>query len=111
MMAERRGPTPSSWQRMVIGASALVCLFLAGVMFSGLVPIENTGAAASFLRMGLVLGVLWLAWPEAFRPASLAFLGGLLLLVFVLVRFPKHFLPIAGGVITLALLSRRWLRR
>ncbi|MBL8830175.1 MAG: hypothetical protein JNM18_24575 [Planctomycetaceae bacterium] len=100
-----------AWQRQLIGALAIGLLFVAGLMFSGLVPVENTGMAASFLRMGLVLGVLWLAWPDAFRPASLAFLGGLLALAFVLVKFPKQFPIFAGGAILLAILSARLKRR
>jgi hypothetical protein len=100
-----------AWQRQVIGAMALILLFLAGLLFSGMVPVENDGMAASFLRMGMVLGVLWLAWPDAFRPASLAFLGGLLVLAFVLVRFPKQFPFIAGALIFLAILSSRLMRR
>ena len=100
----------SAWQRHIIGASAILLLFAAGLLFAGIAGNDGPdGLAASLLRMGLVFAVLWLAWPQAFRPASLAVLGTVLVTVFLLARFPRLFPLFLGAVVLWGLFrSRIW---
>lgn len=67
----------TSWRRRVIGGLALVMLVAGGVAYFTSVGEETLGSAsahafatAALVRVGLVLGALWLAWDSLRRPAK-----------------------------------------
>ncbi len=69
-------------------------------------------ASTSMLRIGLVLGMLWLAWPSLRRPSQWLAPGISVVIVVTLVviaanpRLALVAIPLAGGMITLGTLIR-----
>jgi len=104
----------SPWQRTLIGLFSLLLLMAAGAMFFALDSTgdgASRGTAASFLRMGIVLAVLWLAWPQALSKGSLAFLGIVMAIVVALAFAPKilfsakFLLPMIGVLMLLGFIG------
>ncbi|MEO9594473.1 hypothetical protein [Rhodopirellula bahusiensis] len=104
-----------SWRRNVIGILSAVMLCLGGVFYFAGIGEETLGSAsthafvtAALLRVGLVLGALWLAWDSLKRPArwlppGLAVAG--VIGIVVVAAQPRLLLAIGPALGVLALLS------
>jgi len=86
-------------QRQILGVLALV-LVIAGLIFS-LEGGPRQDLAGFCLRIGLILGAIWLALPDLSRPGAGWMLAALGIFAFVVARWPK--LTIYAGVFLLAL--------
>ena len=116
--ARRRLPAASqpaaarwSWQRHVLGVLAVVLLVAGGIhlIFSGADATQSPLLAACW-RMGVVFGGLWLALPQLaglrmFR--NRLWLGGLVVFVIILWRWPRLLPAVLLGLVVLALLRPR----
>lgn len=96
-------------QRGLIGWLALVGL-LGGGLLCLLSEAQQGGAGGSLLRVGVVLGSLWLALPDQYVPGTKVFSlwqGGALLLVMVLVvKRPLVVIPVLMILGALSLFAR-----
>lgn len=54
------------WQRTVIGSLAILSLVSAAVLY-GLYPGAGVGLIGMLVRIGLVLGTIWLAMPQLLK--------------------------------------------
>ncbi|WP_237607154.1 hypothetical protein [Roseimaritima sediminicola] len=109
---------PARWRRWVILALAIV-LLLAGVGLR-LASDEASGhgqfGSGSMIRLGIVFGAIWLAWPSLRRPATWLPPGmaiALLALVGVVAVQPRllpALLPAAGLLLTLSAAVRMFRR-
>jgi hypothetical protein len=97
-------------RRHIIGTIALVCLALGAVLWFW-PPGENYGQIeAVSLRLGAIMGVWWLAYPDLGRlPAWL--LAAIPVIVIVLVRWPRYLVLVIPVLMLLALLKPRPRRR
>jgi predicted anti-sigma-YlaC factor YlaD len=94
------------WQRLVIGGLSLICLGLAAILLV-FNPGSGTGLIGLLVRIGLVLGTIWLAMPQLLklRPLQSATVWVVLLgLLLVAARSPNLFrvaiiMMAAGGLI------------
>ncbi len=93
-------------QRRIVGILALVLLAVGGLALAS--PADDgmrQNVAASCLRIGMVLGVLWLALPEFSRPASRWVFFALLVTIIVIASRPK--LAVAAAVFMVGVLLLR----
>lgn len=78
----------------------------------------HTFGSMSFLRIGIVFGVLWLAWPSLRRPAQLLAPGLMLLVllgILVVAAQPRLILavgPVVGVLVAAGAILRtlRWIK-
>lgn len=111
-------PKPSSGPRRHLTLALAVLLLAAGL---GLrladQQSEATFASAAMLRIGLVLGMLWFAWPSLRRPASWVPPGIAVAVVVALIivaaqpRLILFVLPVAGVLVTAGAFVRAFRRR
>ncbi|HEY4310455.1 MAG TPA: hypothetical protein VGN12_13465 [Pirellulales bacterium] len=90
--------------RPTVGILALLLLIVGGIAL--LVPGDegtHQNVAASCLRIGMILAVLWLALPELARPMSRWMLVGVVATVIVLAKYPRliFFVGVFLGAIAL----------
>ena len=96
-------------RRHILGLIALACLVWAVILswLPALVPYQAAGAMG--LRLGLVFGALWLAWPELLRLPG--WVWYVLLIGVVLLIFARNILifllPALAVATVLFLLYRR----
>ncbi len=87
----------TNWQRIAIGLFGLVGVIFGSAMY--FVNAENTFLTAVLVRVGALLCVIWLAWPQLeavkTRIPGFVLLALLLMLIVVAVR-PNLFRVIAG---------------
>ncbi len=102
-----------NWRRLAVGCLAVICLLIGGASFLA-DPEQATGTTGMLIRIGLVMGAIWLALPqlETFKSkiSVVALLIALLLLVMAASR-PNIF-RIAAGVVAVGLTlnwALRWL--
>ncbi|MFO0899595.1 MAG: hypothetical protein U0836_19380 [Pirellulales bacterium] len=96
-------------QRTKIGWLALALLLSGAALLTGIGGSQSTAIAAAFLRVGAVLGALWLAYAELSRiPARLWLASAAALVVFA--ARPRWW-PVALAVFAIALLARPARRR
>ena len=106
-----------SLNRPLVGIIALACLGTsAGLWISGSATGETSavmggGAAAAFLRVGLLMAALWLALPPKGQEAPWAkvtpgTLIGLLLAIFVVIRMKWMIIPLLAVFGIVALIVR-----
>ncbi|MCA9232076.1 MAG: hypothetical protein KDA57_15615 [Planctomycetales bacterium] len=97
-------------RRTILGCLALAFLATAGVMFAGGLAAEQTLALSVCLRMGSVLGAMWLAYDQVHelvrRTPPWMMAGAALSLLVVVVR-PRAILAVAPLLATAAALH--WL--
>ncbi len=98
-----------SINRTLVGLIALVCL-ATGVAIGFADEFANLWCAA-FVRVGLVMGAVWVALPSGDREAAWAnvsplTLVAILLFALVFVRRPLVFLPIIVGVAAIGFFVR-----
>lgn len=94
-----RSPSPPAMQRPAIGIIALVLLFTGAGLYFGVGGSQALTWAAGCLRIGMVMAVTWLAYPQLSR-LPLWFFGLLLACVVAVALKPK--LLIAAVVILIA---------
>ena len=91
---------PLNWRRMTVGCLAVTCLLTGGANFLT-DPEQSTGTTGMLIRIGLVLGAIWLALPQLetlkSRLSVVALLIALLVLVIAASR-PNIFRIVAGVV-------------
>ena len=92
-------------QRQILGVLALV-LLIAGVAFS-VGGEERQDVAGLCVRIGLILGALWLALPELTRPGARWLFVAIIVFAFVLAKFPKMTIYAAILLVALAVLRPR----
>lgn len=95
--------------RPTLGAVALLCLALGGVVLwagQGDATQSSSGWGGALLRVGLMLGALWLALPEVQRIPNWLY-GVILCGGIVLALRPRYFLLAVGMALALALLRPR----
>ncbi len=54
---------PIEWRRIILGIIAVVALMVGGLIYVTN-PAASQGFAGILVRLGLVLGAFWLAWPQ-----------------------------------------------
>ncbi len=95
-MTDSRPPMhENQWlERIALGLIALVCLVVGGVLYGG----PQEALAGSLLRVGAVLGLFLLAWPQVrrVRPWTLALGAGTLLLVMYRPKLLWAVIPLAA---------------
>jgi hypothetical protein len=100
----KRAPSPSrgsSTNRPLIGVAALGCLLAAGGVW--LLAPDHDAALAAFLRVGLVMGALWLALPSTGESVAWAKIAPILAgSVVLIVISRKAFLFLLPAVLFLA---------
>ncbi len=102
------------FQRLVAQRGLIGWLALIGLLGGGVLCLfdeaQQGGAGGSLLRVGLVLGSLWLALPDRYVPGMKAFSlwqGGALLLVMVaVVKRPLFVIPALMILGALSLFAR-----
>lgn len=108
----KRNPERSGSRRTLALIFALLLLAGGGWLAMSQTDSSLTFASAAMLRIGLVLGMLWLAWPSLKRPARWLPPGIAMLVVLSLVviaaqpRLILVVLPVAGGLISLGAVVR-----
>ena len=110
-MTKRNPERPSSRRTLAL---VFAILLLAGGGWLAFFKTDSslTFASAAMLRIGLVLGMLWLAWPSLKRPAQWLPPGIALLVVLSLVviaaqpRLILVVIPVAGGLISFGAVVR-----
>ena len=101
-------------QRLVAQRGMIGWLALLGLLGGGLLCLVNSaqkdGAGGSLLRVGVVLGALWLALPDRFVPGtkSISWWQGLsaLLMMVAVVRRPWVVIPVLMILGALSLFAR-----
>ncbi len=102
-------------KRTIIGVLAIGCLLLATVIFISTQSIELASLAIS-LRLGLVLGAIWLALPQL-RPVldrlPLLMLGVLLIVAAFVSARPNFFRLLASIVVVTSILLAisKWIKQ
>ncbi len=91
-------------QRTKIGWLALVLLCAGAVLLTGIAGSQSTVIAAAFLRVGVVLGALWLAYADLARVPARLWIASVAALVVFAAR-PRLW-PIALLVFVILLLVR-----
>lgn len=111
----RRAPSPadpmsaserSSLRRLLAGLIGLVLLFIAGVLFVTDSGEQSQLWMSSCLRVGSVLCLLWLAWPQLARLHPWLILGGLFALIAVLALGKGQFRILLIAVAILVVMAR-----
>lgn len=104
----QQGLPVSGWQRNVIGVSAVVLMIAAAALYvTDPGWLTDSDLPMQFVKMSILLGVVWLAWPQAFRPTSLLFLGAVLATLIVVTRFPKVIPFLIVAIVAIAILRPR----
>jgi hypothetical protein len=95
--------------RPTVGILAIVLLIAAGFLY--LWPDTGTNQQqllSACLRIGAMLGALWLALPQVNKPRSWWILGATFLTVLIVARFPRLFWIPLVALIALAILRPRF---
>lgn len=98
--------------RPTVGILALLLLIIGAVLYlaqydSGLGSSDNyEQLQAACLRIGAILGVIWLAHPELSR-LSPWMLGAVLVSLLVVMRWPKLLIPALIALVAVAILKPR----
>ncbi len=89
-------------------ASLAVALVVAGIVLALSYPRDASGQAwaGGLLRVGLVMGVLWLALPQLMGLPRWLF-GGIVVLLIVVARWPKLILVALAAAAVLAFIRPR----
>ncbi len=98
---------PLLMRRLLLGILAFVLLATAGGIFLSGAAHEYTLVLSAALRMGLVLGALWLAFDqvqEIFRRTPPWLLGGIALCLLVIVVRPRALVAVAPLIASAAAL-------
>lgn len=85
--------THQPWQRTVIGILAIVFLLAAGILLS-FYPGSGAGLIGMLVRLGLVLGTIWLAMPQLLKLRPMQSAGAWVIIIGMLLvaaRAPNLF--------------------
>ena len=99
--------TFTSSQRILLGAIAAIML-LAGIAMYAFFPAANPAVTAILIRVGTVLGVVWLAFPSlktVGQKLPLAIVGGLLGALILMAARPNLFKVATALIVLLVALS------
>jgi len=86
-------------QRQILGALAISLVVVGG--FLALAGAERQDMAGLCVRVGLILGAVWLALPDLQRPGAKWLFAAIGIFAFIVAKFPK--LTIYAGIVLLAL--------
>jgi hypothetical protein len=92
--------------RVLLGIIALALLLVSGAMFAWGEE-SLTPYAASLVRIGVLLGVIWLAVPDLRSPRSQLFLGLILVSAAVAILIPRAWPLVLAAFVLLAILRPR----
>ena len=103
-------------QRTIVAAVSLICLAIAAFLFSSDPDWQKNVIMAVCLRVGVLLGVIWLAMPQLRLfsdriPAMI--MGAILLLIVLMATRPKVFTILGSLVVVITALAAisSWLKR
>jgi hypothetical protein len=93
-------------QRHILGIVTIIVLAVGVVKYAG----DDAAVAGACLRIGAVLGLLWLAMPQL-RDVPVWILGAVGVVLLVVLRWPKLLWAVLPIAIALWLLRPRGVRR